>query len=175
MKKRIIIVGLVVLLGAIACRNGSDEAEELPDTFRGKVVGLADGDSFVMLYKNKEVRVRMHGIDAPEKGQDFSRKSKQYLSRLIYNKDVRVDVVDIDRYGRVVGEVYVDTLHVNQEMVRKGLAWHYEYYAPDDEELARLQDSARKRKLGLWQFPEPMPPWKWREIEREKRAAVESR
>jgi len=159
----------IFLLTVTACNFFSDNEERettLPGVFTGKVVGLADGDSFVMIVNNREVRVRMHGIDAPERRQDYSRKAKEFLSRMIYGKTVRVETVDIDRYGRVVGEVYVDGKHVNAEMVKNGYAWHYKHYS-NNKDLARWEDSARRHHLGLWQQPHPVPPWEWRKMKRE--------
>jgi len=159
---------LVTAVLAVFCNRGGEESpeEKLPGRFSGKVIALADGDSFVMLVNGNEVRVRMHGIDAPERHQAFSTKSKRFLASLIFGKKVEVDKVDIDRYGRVVGEVYVNGKHVNAEMVKHGYAWHFKYYSHDPD-LARWEDSARARHLGLWRDPHPMPPWEWRRLKRE--------
>jgi micrococcal nuclease len=83
---------------------------------------VADGDTFTMLIDQEQVRVRLHGIDCPERGQDFSSVAKEYLSDLVFNKTVRVEKLDTDRYGRTIGLVYVDSTHVNEALLRAGLA-----------------------------------------------------
>lgn len=128
----------------------------------GKVTRIADGDTFTMIFDNGfEVRVRLNGIDSPEKKQAFSNRAKQTLSELIYNKEVKVYYESKDRYGRVLGDIYIDNLNVNHEMVRRGMAWHFIRYS-DDETLATLEKEARKNKTGLWADPNPVAPWEYR-------------
>lgn len=128
----------------------------------GKVIRIADGDTFTMIFDNGfEVRVRLNGIDSPEKKQAFSNRAKQTLSDLIYNKKVKVYYESKDRYGRVLGDIYIDNLNVNQEMVRRGMAWHFIRYS-DDETLAALEKEARKNSIGLWADPNPVAPWEFR-------------
>lgn len=128
----------------------------------GKVTRIADGDTFTMIFENGfEVRVRLLGIDSPERRQAFSNKAKQTLSDLIYNKEVKVYYESKDRYGRVLGDIYINDLNVNHEMVRRGMAWHFIRYS-DDEKLAALEKEARKNKIGLWADPNPVAPWDFR-------------
>jgi micrococcal nuclease len=128
----------------------------------GKVTRIADGDTFTMIFDNGfEVRVRLLGIDSPERRQAFSNRAKQTLSDLIYNKEVKVYYESKDRYGRVLGDIYIDDLNINQEMVRRGMAWHFIRYS-DDETLAALEKEARKNKIGLWVDPNPVAPWEFR-------------
>ncbi len=128
----------------------------------GKVIRIADGDTFTMVFENGfDVRVRLNGIDSPEKKQAFSNRAKQTLSELIYDKEVKVFYESKDRYGRVLGDVYIDNLNVNQEMVRRGMAWHFTRYS-DDETLAALEKEARKNRIGLWVDPNPVAPWEFR-------------
>jgi micrococcal nuclease len=108
-------------------------------------------------------RIRLHGIDAPETGQDYGSRAKQAASQLAFGKTVIIKVHDTDRYGRTVAEVILpDGRSLNQELVREGMAWWYEKYAPHDTELARLESQARAAKRGLWGQPDPVPPWEWR-------------
>lgn len=145
--------------------NGETEKHD------GKVVAISDGDTFRLLTNEKQtVRVRLHGIDAPEKGQDFSTQSRQVLSELIFGKEVRLDQKDKDQYGRVVAVVYIDGLNVNEEMLRRGMVWHYKAY-DQSEAWANLEQKARSAKTGLWQQPAPTPPWQFR---KEKRTAAEA-
>lgn len=135
-----------------------------PADLTGKVVGVSDGDTLTVLTPERtQVRVRLHGIDAPESGQDFGSRAKQAASDLAFGKQVTVQVRDTDRYGRTVGEVILDDgRSLNREMVREGLAWHYVKFAPKDAELARLQADAKEAGRGLWSQPNPVPPWDWR-------------
>ena len=133
------------------------------ETVVGKCVGVTDGDTATVLVNgNQQVKVRFHGIDAPESKQDFGQRAKQKLSDLIFAKEVRVNVLEKDRYGRSVAKVYVGSIYTNLEMVRSGLAWHYVQYAPNDTDLANAEKEARKNKIGLWSHSDPTPPWQWR-------------
>ncbi len=129
----------------------------------GKCIGVSDGDTCRVLTPDKElIRVRFWGIDAPESKQDFGQVSKKALSDLIFNKHIRLDVVGKDRYGRTLSKVYVGEKYVDLEMVKKGMAWHYAYFAKDAKDLAKAEKSARAKKLGLWKQANPTPPWEWR-------------
>jgi micrococcal nuclease len=131
----------------------------------GKVVAIADGDSFTMLVDSKQVKIRLHGIDCPEKGQDYYQVAKQYLSDLIFNKTVVAQKTKTDKYRRVIAIVTVGGVNVNEQLLQKGLAWHYREY---DKNLAwqKMEDMARNKKIGLWQAPNPLPPWEFRKKKR---------
>lgn len=132
-------------------------------TVEGVCVKVADGDTATVLVNgNQQVKVRFHGIDAPESSQDFGQRAKQRLSDLIYGKRVRVEILERDRYGRCVCKVYVGSTYINHEMVKSGLAWHYVRYAPRDTDLAEAEKAARLAERGLWSHPNPTPPWNWR-------------
>lgn len=132
--------------------------------FTAKVVGVTDGDTLTVLTAEKrQVKVRLHGVDAPETGQDFGARSKQAASSLAFGKQVTVSEMDRDRYGRTVAEVILpDGKSLNRELVRSGYAWHFVRYAPDDREHATLEAEARAAKRGLWSQPGAVPPWDWR-------------
>lgn len=133
------------------------------ETVVGKCVGVTDGDTATVLVDgNRQVKVRFHGIDAPESSQDFGQRAKQKLSDLIYGKEVKVDILETDKYGRSVGKVYVGHTYTNYEMVKSGLAWHYKQYAKNDAELAFAESQAKSGKIGLWSHANPTPPWNWR-------------
>jgi micrococcal nuclease len=129
----------------------------------GKVVGIADGDTFTLLLKdNSTVRIRLHGIDTPEKGQPFGNNAKQYTSNLIFNKQVKVMQTDTDRYGRIVGIVTnPENINVNEALLKVGMAWHYKKY-DNNPNWANFEKEARASKIGLWQDANPIPPWDWR-------------
>jgi micrococcal nuclease len=137
------------------------------EEFRGKVVGVADGDTITVLRDREPVRVRLNGIDAPEAGQPFGNRAKQFASSLAFGNVVTVRVKDRDRFGRVVADVILpDGRNLNQELVRTGFAWWLRRYAPNDSTLAELEAEARAAKRGLWADPKPVPPWEWRATKR---------
>ncbi len=107
----------------------------------GQVVDISDGDTITVLVDQKQVQVRLHGIDCPEKSQPFGDRARQHLGPLIFEKEVTVKVPDTDRYGRTVGIVSLpDGRNVSEELVKAGLAWWYRKYAPRDEKLKELED-----------------------------------
>ena len=135
----------------------------------GKAVSISDGDSFTLLTDgNKQVRIRLHGIDSPEKGQDFGTAARQKLSGLIFGKQLRIEEKDRDRYGRTVAIVYAGGIRsVNEQMLQAGLAWHYRQY-DQNPEWERLEKAARQNRAGLWSQPDPTPPWLFRNEKRKK-------
>ena len=149
---------LLLLLCLIAAAHCS--AAELS----GRVIGIADGDTFTLLTAGKQqIKIRLAEIDAPESGQPYGNKSKQALSGLIFGKDVRVAVQTKDRYGRTVGRPYAGDLDICAEMVRIGAAWAYREYLID-RSLLTLESDAKSAERGLWSLSEAknMPPWQWR-------------
>jgi endonuclease YncB( thermonuclease family) len=136
----------------------------------GRVVGVTDGDTLTLLVDREKIRIRLAQIDAPESNQPYGKQAKAALSTLAFGKQARVEVVDIDRYGRTVGEIFVDEIDVNHEMVREGHAWAYTKYSHTTE-IIGLEDSARAANKGLWALPENQrePPWLWRHRPREPR------
>lgn len=132
------------------------------ETITGKVVGVFDGDTITLLDSNKhQVKVRLAQIDAPEKKQDYGQASKKALSSAVFNKDVMIEVVAIDRYKRTVGKVIVDGVDVNLRQVNAGMAWVYRQYAKD-QAYYTAEDTAKAAKVGLWSKPNPTPPWEYR-------------
>lgn len=136
--------------------------------FEGRVVKIVDGDTIEVLVGNQLRRVRLSGIDTPERGQPWADKARQALSRRVFGKEVRVNDVGTDRYDRTVGEVYADNVCVGCELVREGNAWVYRKYT-DDPVLYELEAQARAAHRGLWSLPEAqrVPPWQWRQVARE--------
>jgi len=135
----------------------------------GKVVGIADGDTITVLREGKQqVKIRLYGIDCPERGQAFSRKAKQFISEMVFGKEVEVEPVDVDRYGRLVALVTISESLVNEELVNAGFAWVYTRYCdrPICERWKVLENEAREAKRGLWADPNPLPPWEFRRQER---------
>ena len=135
----------------------------------GRVVSVADGDTITILTESKEqIRVRLAGIDAPEKAQAYGQKAKQALSALVFGKEIEVTSGGKDRYGRLIGWVRCRDLAVNRQMIADGWAWHYLQYDKTPE-LDALQAAARSAKRGLWaDSATPIPPWEFRSSKRSK-------
>jgi len=132
-------------------------------TIAGKVVRVADGDTVTLLDSTKtQIRIRLYGIDCPENGQDFANVAKKFTSDLCFSNIIKVDVKDIDRYGRTVGVLWVkDTINVNLELLKAGLAWHYKSF-DKSEEFAEAESQAKEQKKGLLLQPNATQPWDYR-------------
>jgi micrococcal nuclease len=128
---------------------------------KGKVVRIADGDTFTILVEERQYRIRLHGIDSPEKGQDFSNAAKTYLSDLIMHRIVEVQQKNRDRYGRIVGIAKIDGVNINESLLRQGYAWHFTRYDKNPE-WATLEQMARAGRKGLWVQSNPLAPWEFR-------------
>ena len=132
------------------------------------VTGITDGDTFRGITpNNKEIRFRIYGIDAPERTQAFSNKSRQYLSDLIYQQTVGIKIQEeSDIFGRPVVWVYTaQGQDVGMEMLKAGMAWHFKRY-DSSAEYENLETQARLQKLGLWQDDNPIAPWDFRRSSR---------
>jgi len=135
----------------------------LPGAFDATVLVVRDGDSVdVRDLDGRTIRIRLHGIDAPEYGQPHFRGSTAFVRRRLAGRPVRVVPIAIDRYDRLVGEIWLDGRRFNSEIVRQGWAWFYRQYAEGDDELAAAESEARSNARGLWADPSPQPPWIWR-------------
>ena len=148
----------------VVSQIGSDHRAETAVAFQGRVVGISDGDTITVLdEQNKERKIRLSEIDAPERGQPWGDRSKQALSALVFGKSVSVQQTDTDRYGRVVARVFADGDDINRAMVRDGHAWAYREYLTD-QTLIATEARARQSRSGLWSMSdaETVPPWQWR-------------
>jgi len=130
--------------------------------FTGKVVAVLDGDTIDVLHNGKAERIRLNGVDCPEKKQAFGQKAKQFTSSLVFGETVVVVPSEKDRYKRTVGDVFLSNgVNLSYELVKAGLAWWYRKYS-DDVVLAVLELEAQLERRGLWADPHPVPPWEWR-------------
>ena len=144
---------------------GNVNAENI---LQGKVVRVADGDTITILdINNTQHKIRLQGIDAPEKAQAFGEKSKQSLYDMVHGKTVQVFFTKNDKYGRIVGKVFLDTQDICHQQIKSGLAWHYKKYQdeqPEEDQSAYSTSelTAKRQRLGLWSEPQPIPPWDFR-------------
>ncbi|HJT20095.1 MAG TPA: thermonuclease family protein [Nitrospira sp.] len=147
------LVGCILLQAALAF--GAD--------FTGKVVGVLDGDTIEVLHDGHAERVRLNGIDCPEKAQAYGKKAKQATSAFVFGKEVRLQTFGKDKYGRTIADVLLpDGTNVNHMLVKDGWCWWYRKYAPGNVILEELERRARGSGLGLWADPNPIPPWVYR-------------
>ena len=145
------------LLLLLACIFNTAHAEE----FNAQVIAVLDGDTVLIKRANDLVKIRLAEIDAPEKAQEYGMASKQSLSDLVLKKTLHVDSQAMDGYGRMVAHLAIDGRSINEEQVRRGMAWDYSNYHSNKIYIA-LQDEAKKAKRGLWAQADPTPPWQWR-------------
>lgn len=138
------------------------------DSLKGRVVGVSDGDTITVLDAgNRQYKIRLAGIDAPESHQAFGQKSKANLSALVFNRQVVAQCTKTDKYRREICKVLVDDIDANLEQVRTGMAWWYRHYAKeqsrqDQEAYEAAEFNAKIRRTGLWADKNPMPPWDFR-------------
>jgi endonuclease YncB( thermonuclease family) len=140
-------------------------------TLEGHVIHVAEGDTITVLNGKEQLRVRLRGIDAPERRQAFSKQSTEHLSGMVRRQIVTVEWYKKDRYGRLVGTVYLKGIDVGLEQVRAGLAWHYKRFENEQTPEQRAayeiaETAARERHLGLWTDTRAVAPWEWREPQR---------
>ncbi len=160
MAVRVITLGLLIGLSLTA----------FGDTLTGKVGRVVGGDTLYVLDANyKDHKIRLAGIDAPERRQAYGLASRKHLLSIVAGKQVRVEYQKRDRYGRIVGKVLLDGIDVCLEQVKVGFAWHYKKYqheqsAEDRELYADAENKARNERLGLWRENNPMPPWDYRRL-----------
>ena len=138
-----------------------------PQVLEAYVVAVLDGDTIDVVKDQQKTRVRLQGIDAPEKAQAFGSVSREHLASLVFNRNVRVLWSETDRYGRTLGKIEVDGKDVCLQMIEAGLAWHFKRYeqsqSPEDRiAYAQAEAVARQSKSGLWSDPAPVAPWDFR-------------
>ena len=149
------------------------------DPVHGRIISITDGDTVKALTAaNEQIRVRLAFIDAPEKGQAFGQRAKQAMSELVFGKDVKLLPQTIDRYGRLIAQVFVEGQDAGLEMLKQGLCWVYEKYISEasaeiQTSYRAAQSAAQSDRLGLWQDPDPVPPWQWRKSEKEHTRMVQ--
>jgi endonuclease YncB( thermonuclease family) len=134
----------------------------------GKVIGIKDGDTIEVIDKhNKTTILRLAEVDCPEKKHPFGKNAKQFTSDAVYLKTVTYTVTDKDRYGRSVAKVYYNNKYLSAEIIKNGLGWQYKKYS-HSKELAKLEQRARTKKIGLWADPNPIYPSDWRKAKKNR-------
>lgn len=139
----------------------------LADVCQSVAVAITDGDTIKAYCQGKKVSIRLAAIDAPEKKQAYGKAAKDYLAALVQDKPLTIDIVDEDHYGRLVGNIFIDKVYINLQMVQSGYAWVYTDYQDAVakgwlENLLSAQIDAKKHKRGLWQDEKPKAPWHYR-------------
>jgi endonuclease YncB( thermonuclease family) len=156
---------LFAMLMALALPLAALSAE-----WHGTVVGVSDGDTLTLLDANKaQHKIRLDGIDAPERTQPYGQRARQSLAALAHGRVASADCPKVDRYGRAVCRVTVDGVDVGLEQIRRGYAWHYVKYAHEQRAIdraryAHAESDARAKNAGLWSFSDPVPPWDYRRL-----------
>ena len=131
--------------------------------FSERVIGTLDGDTIEVLHNQRAERIRLQGIDCPEKRQAYGNKAKHAASALVFGKEVTLQTHGKDKYKRTLADVLLpDGTNVNHALVKDGWCWWYRKYAPEDTDLERLEQEAREARKGLWADPHPIPLWEWR-------------
>jgi micrococcal nuclease len=152
MKRTILALSLLLMLTA-------------PDyclCWMGKVVAVVRPDEIkVMTESGKVENVRLYGIDSPEEPQDFGKAAHLYTSRRVLGRAVEVKPLFRDHFDRVIAWVFVDGDNLSKELLKKGMTWWYKKYLPFEKELERLEQEARKARIGLWSSESPVPPWEY--------------
>lgn len=155
--RRILIFSVVFIWAVVA---------SAATTLTGTVTRVVDGDTVtfvpVLNGQRHQITIRLWGIDAPEKGQDYSKESADALAEMVTNRTVSVISMGKDRYTRTLGKIKADSVDVNLEMIHKGAAWHCSQYAPKESAFASAQMEAVAAKRGLWSLDNPIAPWNYR-------------
>lgn len=133
--------------------------------FNSHIISITDGDTLTALTaKHQQIKVRLYGIDAPEKKQPWGQRSRESLAQLCFDKDADLDVSGHDRYGRTVAVVTCADVNANEVQIGRGMAWVYPQYCKRGfcQEWRFLEGMARENHFGLWADPDPVAPWEWR-------------
>ncbi|HEY9342884.1 MAG TPA: thermonuclease family protein [Hanamia sp.] len=160
----------LILLSAFLFFNYSTKTfSKTNKTFTGKVIKIVDGDTFdVLTNNNLTIRIRMNGIDCPERRQDYYQVCKDALAQFIFGKNVQLTTHGKDRYHRTIADVFYKNENINVSMIENGFAWHYKKYS-SDEKMAKAEQNARIKKIGLWKMKEAIAPWDFRKLNKTKK------
>jgi len=161
-ENKILFISFSILILWVTFTFGNDLSP-----WSGKVVGVTDGDTITVMREGHGVKIRLAEIDCPEDHQSFGTKAKRFTSDLCFGKIVMIKPSTIDRYGRIVAHIILPDSHdLSEDLLVAGLAWQYKQYS-DSPKLAELEAEARTARLGIWSYPNSVPPWEWRRTNRE--------
>ncbi len=153
------------------------QAELGVSSYKGWAVTVLEGDTVRVLDgSNRMARVRLKGIDAPERDQPYGEEARKYLASLLSGREVRVEANKSDDFGNILGQIWVEppecfdckkSVDANLALLKVGLAWWSSKFAKQQSRSERkayeaAQEKARQEKIGLWAAPDPVPPWEWR-------------
>lgn len=158
------LITILLLLPTRVCGQSINVKQLQHQSFKAKVIRIIDGDTMEILYQKTPIKIRLEHIDCPEKRskQPFGTQAKTALSDLCFGQQVTINSQNSDRYGRLVAVITNSKKQiVNQEMIKLGMAWHFTKYSTD-KTYAKLEQEARKKRIGLWRENNPTPPWNWR-------------
>lgn len=158
----LLLAGLIIFLINFFGEKFEEYQNKKPSEKTYKVLYVSDGDTIIIDDNGEKRKLRLHGIDAPEKTQEYGLESKEFLLNKIRNKNISVSFLSKDRYGRDISIIYLENENINELMVREGYAWWYEQYAKDSQNYKEYQKKAKEEKKGLWSKSKPLPPWEYR-------------
>lgn len=158
-------IKLLLLLFCMVCCIDIVHAQQI---LQGKIVRIADGDTVTLLDSlNQQHKIRLHGIDCPERHQDFHQVARDYVGELCYDKQVKIEVTGKDRYQRILGKLYLDQQEINLLLLQQGLAWHYTQFDKSPA-YAQAEREARLAGLHIWSLKDAMAPWLFRKQKRDR-------
>jgi len=157
-----LLVGLILVASA-----------QSDDLIAARVISVTDGDNLTVIGSdNKQVLIRLHGLDCPELEQPFGENAKEFTSNMCFGKIIMYRMVGIDRFDRTIATVFLeDGKELNLEILKAGLAWHYERYSKR-QDYVDSEEEARRAGIGLWADTKPTPPWEWRRERLKKQNAL---
>ena len=164
------LIALYVIVKILRFLNDFFRPFKKGKSYLCRVSAISDGDTLTcyrMNLRRSETKLRFAYVDAPESSQAYGKESARLIKSMVYKKFIRVQITDVDRYGRCVGVIYRYSKSMNEEMVKRGAAWVYEEYIRDKKHLnymMALQNKARKQKKGLWKASRPMRPKEYRKL-----------
>lgn len=162
-----LLAGLTACTEAVSVAAQHPSRDDAPPTFRARIQHVADGDTVTVRMDGERVRIRLWGIDAPESDQPRGDEATERAVEALHGKTVTFVWHDTDRFGRRVCEIILPGgENFNETLVREGLAWWYQYFAPDAAHLREAQREAMEAQRGLWRDPGAMAPWDWRRRDR---------
>lgn len=151
---------LLILIGVISALSISWYSIDEKSKFEAKAVRIIDGDTFVITQEGQEVKIRLYGVDCPELDQSYGKMAKIYSESFLMGQDVSIEIVDKDKYGRMVCMVYVGSACLNEHLLKEGLAWHYTFFdrSKNFTRWSSIQDSCMFHHVGIWSDPDPIEP-----------------